>query len=79
MRDQLDAVGVDGQGVDGGAVEVLHGAEVDKQGPVAAGGGGGQREGERIDVAQVDLPTATSTSFPSLPRAVSSVSGLVIR
>lgn len=79
VRDQLNAVGVGGQGIDGGAVEVLHGAEIDKHRPVAAGGGGGQGQGEGVDIGQVDFPDATSTSFPSRPRAVSSVSGVVIR
>jgi hypothetical protein len=82
MGDEMDVVGADEQGVNGGAVQVLHSAEVDGKRSAAArslGGGGVEGLVEGVDVAQIDFPAAISVSSPSLQRAMSKVSDVGIR
>ena len=77
MGDDANVVCAGEQGVDGGAVQVLHTTEVDGERSSAADGLG-DRSGERliegVDIAEVDLPRRDQQRLPAPQRAVSRVS-----
>src|SRR5271156_3363836 len=67
MNDQLDLLGVGEQDVDGGAVQILHRAQVDGELPVATGSlldGRGEGMSEGVDIAEVDLPRRDQHELP---------------